>query len=66
MLGNYLGKHILSQDYFFKAYIYIYMLNKYLEKNAALPPSWALLSKAQIQASSKKFPCEKLQIILDY
>ena len=49
-----------------KAYIYIYMLNKCLEKNAALPPSWALLSKAQIQASSKKFPCEKLQIILDY
>ena len=49
-----------------KAYIYIYMLNKCLEKNAALPPSWTLLSKAQIQASSKKFPCEKLQIILVY
>lgn len=56
VLGNYLGKYILSQEYFLKhTYIYIYALNICLEKHTALPPRLSC-PKHRSKPGLKSFP----------
>lgn len=64
MLEYHLGEYVLSQEYVLK--VPLPRNAKCVLREKFSSPASVFLSEAQIRASFKKFPCEKLQIILNY